>query len=101
MLRNYFYKPQNNILFEFNGQTYSHEDILPKIVGIEGGLESLNGSEKDDILIGGSSANRLSGKAGDDILYGEEGDDKLLGKRWQRCSLCGLGNECADWWCGG
>ena len=92
-IRNYFYKPQNNILFEFNGQTYSHEDILPKIVGIEGGPESLNGSEKDDILIGGSSANRLSGKAGDDILYGEEGDDKLLGGSGNDILYAGLGND--------
>ena len=74
----YFYRPQKNIQFEFNGQMYSHEDILPKIAGIEG-LEGLDGSEKDDILFGGTGANRLSGKAGDDILYGEEGDDVLSG----------------------
>jgi Ca2+-binding RTX toxin-like protein len=48
------------------------------------GIENLEGSRFNDILIGDSMHNRLSGLAGDDYLRGGHGDDILIG---------GLGND--------
>ncbi len=42
-------------------------------------VESLTGSDHDDILIGDGSANVLSGGDGSDRLYGGDGDDVLRG----------------------
>jgi len=47
-------------------------DVLTKI-------ENLDGSQQDDILIGDSSTNQLSGLEGNDSLYGNDGNDRLYG----------------------
>jgi Ca2+-binding RTX toxin-like protein len=41
------------------------------------GIEGIAGSEFDDILIGDSGSNGLSGDGGRDLLYGRRGDDSL------------------------
>src|SRR5262249_22746493 len=38
-----------------------------------------NGSDGDDILVGGDGADTLNGEAGDDVLIGGPGDDSLDG----------------------
>ena len=43
------------------------------------GIENLEGSEFEDLLIGDSGNNILSGLGGNDLLYGEAGDDWLDG----------------------
>ncbi|CTQ55909.1 Cyclolysin [Roseibium album] len=43
------------------------------------GVENLDGSAFDDLLIGDASSNRLDGKAGDDRLIGLAGADELIG----------------------
>ena len=43
------------------------------------GIEDLEGSVGNDVLIGTAGVNRLDGGAGDDILEGGAGDDELIG----------------------
>ena len=42
-------------------------------------VEGLQGSEHDDVLIGGNNGNQLYGNDGNDELYGNEGRDWLVG----------------------
>ncbi|RRN62598.1 calcium-binding protein [Caulobacter sp. 602-1] len=43
------------------------------------GIESVDGSAYDDVLVGGSGADTLYGNNGDDVLRGGAGDDVLVG----------------------
>jgi len=43
------------------------------------GIEDVQGSLEDDVLIGNQGANRLRGHEGDDTLVGNGGDDSLYG----------------------
>lgn len=48
---------------------------IPKV----GETRTLTGTDKNDILIGGSGRDRLNGAAGDDKLFGRLGNDTLTG----------------------
>ncbi|MEM9101029.1 MAG: calcium-binding protein [Pseudomonadota bacterium] len=68
----------NEIRFS-DGESWSTQDILQKILVGDEQDNVLEGYESDDILIGGAGDDRLVGKGGDDILLGGAGDDTLSG----------------------
>lgn len=59
-------------------------------------IESLQGSEYDDILVGNVAANELFGMNGNDVLEGEEGDDLLEGGKGADHLLGGPGEDTAS-----
>ncbi|MGI9385692.1 MAG: M10 family metallopeptidase C-terminal domain-containing protein [Methyloligellaceae bacterium] len=57
------------------------------------GIESVDGSLFNDILIGDDGGNRLEGSWGDDILSGLDGGDVLIGGLGNDTLAGGLGND--------
>ncbi len=77
-------------------ETYEEQNYeAQSATGINGGaaygftgIESVRGSQSDDILFGSSAANIINGDKGDDILIGGEGDDiYLFGDDWGRDTI--------------
>ncbi|MEQ8539349.1 MAG: hypothetical protein RIB93_18090 [Coleofasciculus sp. D1-CHI-01] len=56
-------------------------------------IENLEGSDYEDLLIGNSINNTLSGLAGDDLIYAKAGDDVLDGGDGSDRLLAGDGND--------
>lgn len=48
-------------------------------VRLDGGIDTVTGSESDDIIEGGGGADVINGAGGNDQIYGEAGDDTLQG----------------------
>ena len=63
-------------------------------------IESIRGSQFNDILIGDDGCNWLGGDAGDDILYGLSGNDVLLGNDGNDIIYGGTGNDTLLGWIG-
>ncbi len=61
------------------------------------GVENLEGSRHDDILLGDEKANRIDGGAGNDTLEGRDGDDVLAGGEGGDWLDGGRGNDTADY----
>lgn len=61
------------------------------------GVEGLEGSDHNDILVGASDANRLAGRAGGDTLRGEGGDDVLVGGAGADLLIGGAGSDVASY----
>ena len=61
-------------------------------------IESVNGSQYADEMIGDEVRNWLGGGAGDDLLYGMGGDDSMEGHNGNDNMFGGIGN---DWFRGG
>jgi Ca2+-binding RTX toxin-like protein len=57
------------------------------------GIENLEGSEFEDLLIGDSGNNIISGLGGNDLMYGEAGDDLLDGGAGSDRLYGGDGND--------
>lgn len=57
---------------------YTLPDHVERLT-LTGAAASGTGQQLDNLIIGNSGANRLSGLAGNDVLRGAEGDDELLG----------------------
>ena len=58
-----------------------------------GGVENLEGSNANDVLVGNSKANALSGLIGDDKLIGQKGSDTLEGSFGADTLTGGKGND--------
>ena len=58
-----------------------------------GGVENLEGSNANDVLVGNSKANALSGLIGDDKLIGQKGSDTLEGAFGADTLTGGKGND--------
>ena len=57
------------------------------------GIENIEGSDYDDLLMGDRNANRLYGRDGDDDLYGRGGNDYLMGGAGNDTLHGGSGND--------
>jgi Ca2+-binding RTX toxin-like protein len=60
------------------------------------GVDSVHGSDYDDVLEGDQSANRLVGFAGDDRLYGRGGNDYIGGEDGADTLRSGTGDDVLD-----
>jgi Ca2+-binding RTX toxin-like protein len=56
-------------------------------------IENIEGSPKEDVLIGDEAANILLGRSGDDLVLGEGGDDFLVGGSGHDEMRGGRGND--------
>ena len=66
---------------------------MPEVIHADGGNDTLNGGEGDDIMFGGAGGDTLSGGTGDDVMSGDSGDDKLFGGDGNDDISGGLGND--------
>ncbi|MGJ8583133.1 MAG: Hint domain-containing protein [Marinosulfonomonas sp.] len=56
----------------------------------------INGTNKNDILVGTPEADQIDGKGGDDQLYGNAGDDDILGGNGSDEIFGGAGDDTID-----
>jgi len=76
------FEDDGDIFFTFTSFDLSVSDVENLEVFVDGNLQSvlnMEGTDGNDVLYGGSTANILNGGLGDDVLYGGEDDDILYG----------------------
>ena len=66
---------------------------MPEIVHADGGNDTLNGGEGNDILFGGAGGDTLNGGEGNDQMSGDSGEDKMFGGAGDDDMSGGLGDD--------
>lgn len=93
----YFNRSSEAVRISLDG--IANDGMAGELDNIHPDIESVGGSDKDDVIVGSPGADELWGSDGDDKIYGGGGDDTLWGNDGDDLIEGGPGNDTLDGGC--